>query len=229
MMRKAAGTFALLLMAGCGNQGLNPIAGAVVDQVRGQAPGPAADGGAAPQQISRASVEAANVAAVFARLESDDSPTLMLAQSDNGGYVTYVSSFRQTVTMRGSQITSTRGLGTDLLSAWSSGNDPVSRPTPPSRWPASVERAYEFPRFAPQGRIETYTCTFQAEDVMDMTILGTPFRGQQISETCTGEYGRFENLHFVDLATGVVWRSLQWVGPDMPLIDLTVLEPYTGN
>ena len=50
----------------------------------------------------------------------------------NGGYVTYISPLRQTVTLRGPQVTGTRGLGTDLLSAWS------SRPT---RWRGRSRRA----------------------------------------------------------------------------------------
>jgi hypothetical protein len=50
-----------------------------------------------------------------------------------------------------------------------------------------------------------------------------------VSETCTGPAGSFENLHFADLETGFVWRSLQWVGPQMDLVDLQILEPYTGG
>ena len=48
------------------------------------------------------------------------------------------------------------------------------------------------------------------------------------SETCTGPSGSFENLHFAD-SSGAVWRRLQWVGPKMDLIDVQVLEPYTGG
>ena len=61
-----------------------------------------------------------------------------------------------------------------------------------------------------------------------MTILQVRYQGVQITEICTGPSGRFENLHFVD-SSGAVWRSLQWVGPKMDLVDLQILEPYTGD
>ena len=61
-----------------------------------------------------------------------------------------------------------------------------------------------------------------------MTILEVTYRGVQISEDCVGPGGAFENLHFVD-SSGAVWRSLQWVGPTMDLLDIQVLEPYTGG
>ena len=62
-----------------------------------------------------------------------------------------------------------------------------------------------------------------------MTILQVRYQGVQISETCAGPSGTFENLHFVDASSGAVWRSLQWVGPKMELLDLQILEPYTGG
>ena len=58
-------------------------------------------------------------------------------------------------------MTGTRGLGTDLLSGWSSAPDPLATPIPPERWPGRVQRVYEFPAEGPQGRIETYDCRFE--------------------------------------------------------------------
>ena len=122
-------------------------------------------------------------------------------------------------------MTATRGLGWDLLSAWSSPQDPLARPTPPARWPAGVERSYEFPADGPRGRIETYQCRFERGPVREMVILQRRHRGVEFSETCTGPAGTFENLHLADAGTGFVWRSLQWTGPQMELLDLQVLEP----
>jgi hypothetical protein len=154
----------------------------------------------------------------------------MYAASANGGYVTYVSALRQEVTLHGAaQITGTRGLGTDLVSAWSSTPDPLSRPIQPSRWPSRVKRVYELPGEGPQGQIETFECSFERGEPAEMTILQIRYQGVQISETCAGPSGQFENLHFVDPSSGTIWRSLQWVGPKMELLDLQILEPYTGG
>jgi hypothetical protein len=222
----------LLALAACGSAANNPIIqegmgelGRLWTRSMGRAP-------AQPMParvVTRADIERADVAAIQARLESDARPTLMYAASSNGSYVTYVSALRQQITLRGAQITGTRGLGWDLLSAWSETPDPLASPVPPYRWPAGVRRVYQFPGDGPQGRIEAYDCHFELPGApAEMTIMQVRYRGVQIPEICVGATERFENLHFVD-SSGAVWRSLQWTGPRMALLDLQVVEPYTGD
>ncbi len=232
-MMRAICLLSLAALGACSSGDSDPIVGAAIAELRGVLPGGAARraeaAGPPPRAVTRADIEAANVAAIRARLESDPQPTLMLAASANGGYVTYASPLRQEITLRGSQIAATRGLGADLLSASSGPVDPLVRAIPPARWPARVERSYEFPADGPRGRIETYTCTFEPGEPSEAVILERRYAGFEIAEICQGEAGSFENLHFADAASGFVWRSLQWVGPEMELVDLQVLEPYTGN
>jgi hypothetical protein len=228
-MTRKLGLLALLMVSACGSGGKDPIVQAAITEVGGfwNKGKPA---GEPPRPITRADIERANVAAILVRLESDPTPTLMSAASSNGNYVTYVSALQQEVTLHGAaQITGTRGLGTDLLSAWSSGPDPLAAPIPPSRWPARVQRVYELPAEGPQGKVETFDCRFEPPVPAEMTILEVHYRGVNISEDCSGPGGSFENLHFVDASTGAVRRSLQWTGPKMELLDLQILEPYTGG
>lgn len=216
-----------LLLAGCSNGEVNPIVGAAVQEVL---PGRGAPGTApAAAPITRQAITRADVATIRARLLGDQRPTILFAASENGGYVTYASSIRQALTLRGSQITASRGLGYDLLSAVSSHPDPLTSPIPPGSWPAEVERSYEFSAFAPQGRIETYRCRFEFGEVREVTILQVRHRGVEVAEICDGPAGRFENLHLADVETGFVWRSLQWLGTDQGLVDLEVVLPFTGR
>ena len=226
-MRRIAALFALAALAGCGSGGPNPIVQEAWDEAQGFWTNEPADASAAaaPRALTRNDIEAANVAAIWARLDSDPSPTLLYATAQNGSFVTYLSPFRQSITLRGSQVTATRGLGWDLMSAWSSANDPLTRPIPPASWPTSVERSYEFPADGPRGRIETYQCSFERGPVREVVILQRRHVGVEFSEVCTGTAGTFENLHLADTATGFVWRSLQWTGPRMQLLDLQILEP----
>jgi hypothetical protein len=228
-MRRVLAGVALLALTACGSGGKDPMVQAALSEAGGfwARSKPAQQVSQAPQVVTRADIVRANTAAIEARLASDRAPTLLYAASANGGYVTYVSPLRQSVTLHGAaEITGTRGLGTDLLSAWSSVPDPLATPIPPGRWPTRVKRTYELPGAGPQGRIVTFDCTFEPGAATEMTILQIRYRGVQISETCTGPDGQFENLHFVG-ASGAVWRSLQWVGPKMDLLDLQILEPYT--
>jgi len=100
---------------------------------------------------------------------------------------------------------------------------------PPSRWPPEVERAYEFPTFAPQGRIESFTCRYTFGEVQEIVIVQVRHRGVVVTETCEGPSGSFENLHLADVETGFVWRSIQWVGPQQGLMELEVVVPFTGR
>lgn len=231
MIRVMAG-LSLLALTACGSGGKDPIVQAALAEAGGLwgRTKPAQAVSQAPRTVTRADIVKADTAAIEARLESDPSPTLMYAASANGGYVTYVSPLRQEITLHGAtQITGTRGLGTDLVSGWSSAPDPLATPIPPSRWPGRVKRVYELPGEGPQGQIQSFECTFERGDLTEMTILQVRYQGVQISETCIGPSGQFENLHFVDPSSGTVWRSLQWTGPKMELLDLQILEPFTGH
>jgi len=219
-------------LAGCGSGGTDPILGAVMDEAGQYVPIPGRDEDkpAAPARpITRADIERADTAAIWARLEGDQAPTLMYAVAANGGYVTFMSAFRQAVVLRGSLVTGTRGLGTDLMAAWSEGWDPLATPTPPGSWPTMVRRNYEFTSDGPEGTVETFDCRFERARTTEVVILQVRHVGVEISETCTGASGSFENLHLADATTGFVWRSLQWTGPTMPLLDLQVIELYTGD
>lgn len=224
-----AATFALALAA-CSNGQFNPIVQGAVNEIL---PGQRAPDGAteAPPRgpVTRAQLTRADVATIRGKLPKDQAPTMFFAASDNGGYVTYASSFRQTLTLRGAQITGSRGFGWDLLSATSSRPDPLVTPIPPQNWPATMQRTYEFHAFAPQGRIETFTCRFELGTVRDIVIIEQRHRGVEIAEYCENDTLSFENLHLADVNTGQVWRSIQWLGPKQGVIDIEVVVPYTGR
>ncbi len=141
--------------------------------------------------VTRAALTRADVAAIQVRLVDDPSKTqtLLFAASDNGGYVTFSSALRQNFTLRGSWITGTRGIGWDLLSAASSQPDPLVTAIPPGSWPQQVERTYEFTAFAPQGRIATFTCTYEFGEQQEIVIVEDRHVGVVVSETCAGEFG----------------------------------------
>ena len=102
-MRRIAALLALAALAGCSSGGTNPIIEEAWDEVQGFYTNEAAatPGGAPPRALTRADIEAADVAAIWARLESDPTPTLLYATAQNGPYVTYFSPFRQSITLRG--------------------------------------------------------------------------------------------------------------------------------
>ena len=215
-------------LAACSNEGVNPIFDAAVKEVN-PFDQPTEDAAPRGAPVTRAAVNRADVAMIRARVHGDKAPTYLQAASRNGPYVDYISGLRQSIIMVGSQITGTRGLGYDLLSATSSQPDPLSRPIPVAAWPAGVTRSYEFPANGPQGRIETFQCRFERGPAREIVILDERHQGIEVSEYCEGPTGKFENLHLADASTGRVWRSLQWTGFRQGNIDIEVVLPYTGG
>lgn len=176
---------------------------------------------------TREAITEFNVAMVQMNLEGEDIYPILLPTHVNGPYVVYGNKFRQSLTLRESQITGTRGFGTDMISASSSENDPLKVLTPPLDWPATVTREYRFGGDGPNGRVERYTCTLTPAGENTVTLAGTPFEVIGFAETCAGDAGQFTNLYAADIRTGRVWQSKQYVGSQMPAILLDVLEPLT--
>jgi hypothetical protein len=228
-VKRILALLALALVTACGSGGTDPIVKEAMNQVGGGWLGRDAPPAAPARPVTRGDIERSDTAAVWARLESDSAPTLMYATALNGPYVVFFSQFRQSVIMRGSRVVGTRGLGTDLMSSWTEGTDPVAQAMPVAGWPTRIRRSYEFPADGPRGRVETFDCRFEVGQSREIVILQVRHRGVEVSEYCTGALGNFENLHFADASTGFVWRSLQWIGPTMDLLDIQVIEPFTGG
>lgn len=177
--------------------------------------------------LTRAQINELGAAMIQVNLAGDPSWPILVAASQNGPYVTYATKAKQSVTLRESQVTGTRGLGTDLISATSSDNDPLKVLTQPDNWPEQVTREFRFAGAAPVGRIERYTCRLVKAGPAKIEIAKTPFDVIGFAEVCQGEDGKFQNLHAADARTGRVWQSQQFIGRGMPPITIEVLEPVT--
>ena len=193
---------------------MNRIAAAAMDSIRDQFFSDDTGGGTAAPVLAREAVEASGVAMIRASLVGEDVTSVLRAASDNGGYVTYASRINQTLTLRGSLITASRGLGHDLLSVEPDARDPLVVATPLEEWPESIGRVYRFPDFSPEGRAVAVTCRYVPEQEMEISILGDPYVGRQVREICAGPDAAFENLVFAEAETGFVWLSRQWLGPE---------------
>ncbi len=174
---------------------------------------------------TREQIEKFGVALVQMNLTGETAWPILLARSQNGPYVTYAGKFPQSLTLRESQVTATRGLGTDLISATSSDNDPLKQLVKPDDWPTQVQRTYRFAGTGPEGRIETYNCRIQKAGEAQIALAGTPYDVIGFAEGCAGDDGQFQNLYAADAKTGRVWQSVQYIGSTMPMMTLEVLEP----
>lgn len=226
-MKKLLLLFAIAL-AGCtsANTGEPSIAKAVWERLKDSQEDATGEksGKATP---TRKQITDFNVAMIQMNLDGEDIYPIMLPTHRNGPYIVYGNKFRQSLTLIESQITATRGLGTDLISATSSPNDPLKVLTSPNRWPEVVEREYRFGGGGVTGRIERYTCSLSKAGPAQIQLAGTKFAVIGFAETCKGNAGVIQNLYAADANTGRVWQSKQYVGPTMPAVNLDILEPLT--
>ncbi|MEE9453328.1 MAG: YjbF family lipoprotein [Paracoccaceae bacterium] len=181
----------------------------------------------APATITRARIEQSGLAIIRGRLEGEDITNILSATSLNGTYVTYVSAFKQTVTMNGSLVTATRGLGGDLLAVRNDANDPVAVLTPPKDWPTHLTRDYRFPADGPAGNVVTLDCALTRGGETEITIVELDYTVTAFSEVCSGKGVNFTNIYLADAKSGQIWQARQWVGEKLGYLNIEVLEPFT--
>lgn len=216
----------LVILGACSSSGGNnmPILSAIKEVIL-----PSKEEGGPPQArapLTRARIEENGLALVRAQLDGEEISNILSAKSLNGLYVTYVSAFQQTIAMKGTLITATRGLGGDLLSVADGTSDPVASLTPPNDWPSSVSRSYRFPADGPEGRLISVDCKIVPGPEMQVTIVEVTYDVTVMTENCTGDGETFTNAHLVD-RVGQIWQTRQWVGPKLGYLNIEVLEPVT--
>lgn len=219
----------LTVLSACSSgQGVNPVTKAIFSKVTSFAGmGAEAAPVSAPRRMTRADIVKSGLAMLRAKVGEGTSPQTLVAQTDNGGYVTYASQLRQSLTLRGTLVTATRGIERDLLSTQVFPGDPIAFATPIADWPKSVRRVYHLPGNSPEGEVVDVQCSFLFGDTGEHTIVQITYPVIQVLESCQGDGFGFENAHLADRRTGQLWRTRQWIGFQSAFVLIDVLEPYT--
>ncbi len=225
MTRRFVAIFAILALSACSSEGTSPVVSAIKGVILPSKPDEAPASGGNP--ITREMIENNGLAMFRGRLDGEEFSNILSATSLNGNYVTYVSAFRQSVTLLGSLVTGTRGLGRDLLSVRNDPNDPVATLTPPKSWPDNVTREYRFPAVGPEGKVISVSCSLSNQGTSEITIVEVTYDVTSFSEHCSGDGIEFTNTYMADTKTGQIWRSKQWIGNKEGYLHMDTLEPFT--
>ena len=129
------------------------------------------------------------------------------------------------VTDRG-RIVRTAGFPGNLTGSHSMTRDPLFLPHSRDWTKVKLVRILDFTEDYGYGhRME---CTLKNRGPEDITVLGRTFTARKYTERCrvpTLKWS-FENTHWLDVDTGFVWRTRQWVSPaHKNPIELEVLRP----
>jgi hypothetical protein len=226
MMRPILALSALSILAACSSSGTSPV----VTVIKGVILPPKAEGipvANAGAKLTREKIEAFGLALIRGRIEGEEISNLLTGTAVNGQYVTYISSFRQNITMLGTLVTGTRGMGGDLLAVRTNANDPVAHATPTADWPTTLTRDYRFPGIGPTGNTITVTCNLSRAPDTTVTIVEVTYDVTPFTEVCTGDGVEFTNTYLAQPDTGQIWQTLQWIGDKVGYVNIDVLEPYT--
>ena len=228
MMRPLLALSALSILAACSSGGTSPV----VSAIKGAILPPKAEDtpiASTSATLTREKIEAFGLALIRGRIEGEDISNLLTGTSVNGDYVTYVSSYRQNITLLGTLVTGTRGMGGDLLSVRSDANDPIAHATPTKDWPRTLTRDYRFPGVGPAGNTISVICNLTRASDTTVTIVEVTYDVTPFTEVCTGEEVEFTNTYLAQPDTGQIWQTSQWVGNKVGHVNLDVLEPYTAD
>ncbi len=209
----------------------SPVLSAIWQKVkpgaRREAQAAAAEAAARPPiVVTFDKIKATGLAIIRARVGDDTKGVMLYGRAVNDNYVTYASQLQQTMTLQGSLITASRAIGYDMLSLRTDAGDPVTVPTPPDEWRATISRDYRFTGDTPGGRLISVICSTRKGPENELELLDKTFSTTIMEVRCAGDGVRFTNYHMVQ-ADGQILTSAQWLGPDQGMVELDILEPYT--
>jgi group 4 capsule polysaccharide lipoprotein GfcB/YjbF len=136
--------------------------------------------------------------------------------STNGPFEQWRSTPGQGMTFRNGILYATRGLGDDLMNldleagidAFRNGRE------------GSFVRIHRYLNSENRIDIDSFVCTIQREGSEIVELAGKGVNARKVSERCTGEDLRFENLFWFEIKSGRMVASRQWVSRKVGYVDL---------
>ncbi len=178
-------------------------------------------------QVNRAAIEQADLAAVLMISPEAGIATVGIAIQMRDNRIIYNSNENRGVTLDGGLIYATLGLGTNLQAVTTQPNDPLVTEAKAGAWPSEVTRTYHLAQRGTQFAQITTTCRNQVSRQLQIDVVGANRRVTEVVETCKTAGGEaFNNVHYLDAATGRIWRTSQWTGPVQGNIQVDVIDQF---
>ena len=178
-------------------------------------------------ELTRAQLDQIPFATIALRI-GDGPRTFLVPLADNGGYLNYLDSGGRGLVMLGGAVAGTQALGQDLQAVRHQRDDPVAHPTPMAGWPGQIYRDYQFAQRSGAEYSITLACVFERLVSETIDIVEIDFDVVRISEICTNARRQVVNTYWVEEETGFIWKSTQWIGPNLPPATIEIIRPYSG-
>lgn len=217
--RRAALAALLAFLAGCGTANESPLGLAMTGIVASLGGKSAKEAGEAAlaRQLTPEALARATRPLLLAELPSRDARATFVIGGENRGYVTWLGADGIGLVLRAGVLTSTRGLGADLLASGTAEAESAIH-----RGAGSATRAHRYLGGENQVVARQFECSYASEGRTVIEIVGTRHPTRVVAERCAGSGTRFENRYWI-AADGFVWQSTQWVGPEIGSVTLKQL------
>lgn len=215
----------LLLLSGCSSTGLSTF-----DTLH------YATLGSDDVQVTAEQVQRVPYASAYLRVGDNPQALVVLAFADPDGTLTWVSADENIFITRHGRFIKTVGLKNDLYSLNSEQADPLSKLTKQVSAISSasdlVLQSWLYQGEWSRDYLSGYNCTSHIISAHNDTliVLDKKYPVLLVTEridmalNSTG----WNNYYWVDRNSGRVIKTAQKLGPDMPVIEMTILKPYNS-
>lgn len=180
-----------------------------------------------PPLPTRAQLDKINAALLSIQFKDDPATGFIGAINRTfDGYVTYQDKTRRSIIVRGALVTGLQGFKYDLSAIKTQANDPVVNQTPVDSWPKSVFRSYQFTLQSAADYQISVKCEITRLAPEQIIVFEKRYDVTRMQEVCTNERRQFINTHWADSETGFIWRSEQWLGPNLRPATISVVNPF---
>jgi hypothetical protein len=147
--------------------------------------------------------DVAKTKAQLVRIEIPKFKSSTLAQfvRNNNGYKTYFTAGQQSITLKGSELTATRGFRHDLM----------------ARSVGGQTRTYKYLDSENHLRKFVVNCETTSAGTEEIQVLDRKFNLRKFEEVCRNETKAFKNVKWVS-ASGKTRKATQWVGHEVGFI-----------
>lgn len=167
-------------------------------------------------QLTRADIRAVGAPLQQLVVETTGITAYMGVQGVRGDVVTWATTARESMALKGGILIQTRGLGADLMSA--------AVPDVGRLLTGAVTERQFFHLNGAETTVETaVTCTPRVVGRETVQIVGLAYETARIDEDCENETLSFTNSFWID-GSGNVRKSRQWAGPVLGMLTIADLR-----
>ncbi len=198
----------------------------LLERIGGEAAGRLAGAdAAAAEQLTRADLDRIPYAVIAVSVDGGPR-SYLVPLADNDGYLNYRDAAGNAIVMYRGAVSGTESLGHDLRAVRHDPLDPIAHPTPLAAWPGRVHREYQYAVRDLERYSIVLDCVFEVARRERIEILEIIHEVVRVDETCTDDQHRVANTYWVEADSGFIWRSEQWLGPQLGSYTVEIVRPY---